>query len=169
MYPRGVRHPPDREGGHRRMDFSGQEKRTFLSPRIPFQDLEGLSTQAVLRDRSDRQLDDGRRPKGPPDVRSRLGGFDPRKHLRRPLYHGRNQRSPDRPLWNRIYDRIGGMVSSGGKRFRWLLSDRRWDRGRLSDLRRADAQSRRRHHARPSLELFLSDQRFNDQFRIVLW
>ena len=50
----------------------------------------------------------------------------------------------------------------------WFLPDRRRHRRRFPHLRRAHAQSRRGHHACARVGLFLSDQRFHNQLRIVL-
>ena len=66
---------------------AAQEEATSFSPRISFQDLARMPAKKILRDRSERQLDDGCRRKKPADVRARLGRFHPGKHLCRSQYH----------------------------------------------------------------------------------
>ena len=49
-----------------------------------------------------------------------------------------------------------------------LLPDRRRHRRRLPDLRRPDAASGPAAHERPAVGLLLSDQRFDDELRLLL-
>ncbi len=70
---------------------------------------------------------------------------------------------------HRIHDRARAVVSPRiGRSVDRVLPDRRRHRRRLSDLRGADAAAGSADAGHSALGLFLSDQRFDDQLRLVL-
>ena len=95
---------------------------------------------AVRADPARRQLALRRDGAQPSSVRARMGGFDAREHVRGPDHRGRASPREHRPFRRRGHDRAGRVVHAGlvNQVYR-ILPGRRRDRGRLPDLRGADA------------------------------
>ena len=149
-----------------RADKAGQQ---FFPHEFMYKILRSGVLEEHYPDRCQGQLVAGRGRARPADVRAWLGGLDARQHLRGTLHRGRHQQRPYRPHRHRIHDGACRLVSDDVPQgLDRLLPDRRRHRRRLSDLRRADAAARPAAPRHAALGLFLSDQRLDDELRLVL-
>ena len=98
--------------------------------------------EAVLRDRSARQLAGRRQRSQPAYVRSRLGGLDAGQRVRGAMHLGPAENAPHGAIGHRIHDGADRVVSGHvGKHIDRVFPDRRRDRRRFSYLRGSDARS----------------------------
>ena len=133
---------PDRADRARRVDGRRPARRSAVSARVSVSHSARRHVEAVLRNRSEEQLAAGRVGRQPADIRARLGGLDARERVRRALPVRSHQVAADDAGRDRIHDGAGQLVSRDQSGvFDRVFPNRRRDRRRLPDLRRADAPS----------------------------
>src|SRR5208283_2912051 len=174
LHPGEGGHAQDRGGRPRGVGRRRPRRGALFPARVHVQVAKGQQARQVVPDRPQGLVAPGGLREEPARLRAGLGGRHSGQHVRGPPDYGRRQEHPHGAHGDRVHGRARQVVYAHGGPARHgrglgrLLPDRRRDRGRLPDLRRADAPPGPRQEEHPALGLLLPDQRLDHELRQLL-